>query len=321
MCAIVSKDIKVAAEWLNKHEVVAIPTETVYGLAANIYDLIAVQKIYRVKNRPLNNPLIVHVADINQAINLVQSFPDAAVRLGKKFWPGPLTMVLSKRKTVPDLVTGSQDTVAIRVPDHPLTLALLEETGYPLAAPSANPFNYISPVTAKQVDEMLGDKIPYILDGGRCGKGIESTIIGFEENRVKLLREGAISREEIEETIGESLLSNLKKEVAHPGMFMKHYSPRTRVLLTDNINEAIKKYPGNKIALLLFSSRCSLVNADQQVVLSPSGNLDEAARNLYDALHRLDASSYDIIIAERIPDIGIGRAINDRLNKAAHEKL
>lgn len=320
MCAVISKDIKGAVEWLNKNEVVAIPTETVYGLAANIYNLIAVKKIYTVKSRPFNNPLIVHVADTTQAISLVELFPDAAVRLAKKFWPGPLTMVLSKRKAVPDLVTGGHDTVAIRVPDHPLTLALLRETGYPLAAPSANPFNYISPVTAEQVDEMLGDKIPYILDGGRCGKGIESTIIGFEENRVKLLREGAISSEEIEETIGESLLSNLKKDVAHPGMFKKHYSPRTPVLLTDNINETIEQNQGKKIALLVFSQKCSLINTDQQVVLSPSGNLDEAAWNLYDTLHRLDASSYDIIIAERIPDFGIGRAINDRLNKAAHEK-
>jgi L-threonylcarbamoyladenylate synthase len=313
----IGTSVAVAARWLEKDNVVAIPTETVYGLAGNIFSEKAICQIYTVKKRPFSNPLIVHVADLSQAMTLITGMPATAQKLAEAFWPGSLTLILPKNRNVPGLVTAGQDSVAIRIPDHPLALALLKEVRFPLAAPSANPFNYISPVTATAVDEMLGEQIPYILDGGPSTRGIESTIITFEGERVQLLRPGAITEEQISEVINEPLLLKENITVAHPGMFSKHYSPRTPVMLTDDIRTTASGIMNLKIALLTFCDEYPLLHAARKIILSPARNTLEAARNLYAALYQLDKEKYDLIIAEKMPDEGMGKAINDRLMKAA----
>jgi len=304
-----------AAELLQKEEVVAIPTETVYGLAGNIYSEKAVDRIYTVKNRPRNNPLIVHVASLGAATELVQEFPLKAMKLAEAFWPGPLTLILRKNDKVPGYVTAGQDYVAIRIPAHEATLELLKLVGFPLAAPSANPANYISPVTAAAVEEMIGKKIPYILDGGHCRTGIESTIVAFEGDKCLLLRPGAITASHIAEVTGANLLDKHGATVAHPGMFKKHYAPRTKLLLAADPMEAIRANPSKQIALLRFSTK--ITGNYKQQVLSANADLEEAARNLYHSLYELDKQQYELIIAEPAPDHGLGKAINDRLAKAA----
>lgn len=294
----------------------AIPTETVYGLAACMFDEAAVQKIFTVKQRPGSNPLIVHVPDFKSLEPLVSSVPPVAMELAAACWPGPLTMIFSKSMLVPDIITGGQQTVAIRIPSHPLTLELLQELDFPLAAPSANKFNYISPVSAIAVDEMLGKEIPYILDGGDCEKGIESTIVAFKNNQVQLLRKGAITEEELTRITSVELVS-ADHDIRHPGMHQKHYSPRTPVLLTNNIRETISLLHPLRVALLSFCNPYDGYPVDRKLVLSPDGHLEEAARTLYSSLYQLDKEGYDVIVAEEFPDKGLGRAINDRLNRAS----
>jgi L-threonylcarbamoyladenylate synthase len=318
--AIIGKDSNEAARWLNKGEVVAIPTETVYGLAALIFKPEAISKVYSVKGRPVTNPLIVHVHSVEMVKALTTEFPPVAEILAKAFWPGPLTMILPKQPTVADTITAGQPAIAIRIPNHPLTLQLLSELKMPVAAPSANPFNYISPVTAQQVNQMLGEKIPYILDGGRCHKGIESTIVAYEDNQVKILRPGAISAEEIEKVLQQKVVQKNETAIAHPGMFKQHYSPVTPMVLTEVITPSLLQQYKGRVALLLLDKFSPLLSTEKQYLLSPSGNLDEAAWNLYDFLHQLDTGEYDLIIAQKMPEMGLGIAINDRLAKAAHLK-
>lgn len=309
--------IKKAVEVLQADGVVAIPTETVYGLAANIYSKKAIAKIYRIKKRPRTNPLIVHVASLEMAKELVTSFPRTARKLVSQFWPGPLTLILPKSRKVGHWLTAGGNTVGIRMPDHPLTLQLIKEAGMPLAAPSANPFTYISPVTARQVRNMLGDKVDYILDGGRCKKGIESTIVAVRSNRVTLLRTGAITEEQIEKALGRPLQKKTTRKTAYPGMFRKHYSPHTPLWLTEDVYEAMTTLSKKKVALLSFQKKYALPRKIKQLQLSRTGDMKEAAANLYDHLHRLDRGGFDYIISEKAPDEGLGKAINERLKKAA----
>ncbi|TGE15790.1 L-threonylcarbamoyladenylate synthase [Hymenobacter elongatus] len=314
---ITSKDIQKAVEILNKEELVAIPTETVYGLAGNIYSEKAIRKIFEMKNRPLFNPLIVHIHSINQLNEFISYIPKKALLLANAFWPGALTLVLKKKSHVPDLITSGKDSVAIRIPNHPVTLALLEQLNFPLAAPSANPFGCISPTKAIHVEEYFGNNIQMVLDGGNCKNGIESTIIGFPYDEPVVYRLGAISIEDIEKVVGKIEIKNKKESTPDaPGMLSKHYAPLTNTYLASNIEQFIKSFPDKKIGLLLF---CSEVNAPQiihQEILSKNGNLEEAATNLYSALHLLDKLNLDAIIAERLPDIGLGKSINDRLERA-----
>lgn len=305
-----------AAALLAAGELVAIPTETVYGLAGNAFSKKAVAKIYSVKKRPRSNPLIVHIASIEQLPLVAKKIPVAAQRLAAAFWPGPLTLVLPKKDTVAAIVTAEQNTVAVRVPDHPLTLELLNITGFPLAAPSANPFNYISPVTAKHVALQLNGLIPYILDGGRCQSGVESTIIGFEKGRPVLLRHGAIPKEVLEAHLGVKIkvAKKITGGVKQPGMFKKHYSPKTPFSLVEDMSQVNPLFRTGYISL---QHKWPYVPAKLQVQLSPTGNLAEAARNLYEALIRLDGLGLHSIVAERMPDEGLGVAMNDRLQKAA----
>ncbi len=309
-------DLETAKKLLSSGELVAIPTETVYGLAANALNADAVARIFTVKNRPEFDPLIVHVPDLDTAELYVESVPHQAYKLANLFWPGPLTMVLKKKAIIPDLVTSGLDTVGIRCPDHIITRQLLRELSFPLAAPSANPFGYVSPTRPEHVIRQLGEKIPYVLDGGPCTVGIESTILGFEDGKPVIYRLGGLTVERIEQVIGPVTIKiRAGSNPRAPGQLMSHYAPRKKVIL-GNPEELLQRYPAHCSGVLTFSRD---FNSPHQVVLSPSGNLEEAAKNLFSALRQLDTMPVDVVLAELVPDEGIGRAINDRLRRAAAE--
>ncbi|BAO75184.1 L-threonylcarbamoyladenylate synthase [Winogradskyella sp. PG-2] len=315
--SIISKDISKAVALLNTEELVAIPTETVYGLAGNIYSEKAIKAIFETKQRPFFNPLIVHVPSIDYLEKIVDSIPEKAKLLAEAFWPGPITLVLKKKNTIPDIITAGKDTVAIRIPNHPTTLELLNHLDFPLAAPSANPFNRISPTTAQHVETYFKDSIKMVLDGGACKSGIESTIIGFENDEPIIYRLGSTSIEDIESVIGNVKVKN-KKDVAPdaPGMLERHYAPKTKTILTNNLAKSLRENNGKRIGLLVFNDIMNDDNIDFKIVLSENNNLQEAAAKLYDALHQLDEQDVDIIIAEKLPDYGLGKSINDRLHRA-----
>ncbi|MDP5157759.1 MAG: L-threonylcarbamoyladenylate synthase [Flaviramulus sp.] len=315
--SIISSDISKAVNILNNEELVAIPTETVYGLAGNIFSEKAINAIFETKKRPFFNPLIVHISSVNYLENIVIDIPEKAKQLATAFWPGSLTLVLKKQPNIPDSITSGKDTVAVRVPNHTVTLKLLESLNFPLAAPSANPFGSISPTTAKHVEGYFKDNIKMILEGGSCKNGIESTIIGFENETPIVYRLGSISIEAIEAVVGKISIKN-KKEIQPdaPGMLARHYAPSTKTILTENINKAIKTYSGKKIGLILFNTSIENDSIKHIIALSKNSDLSEAASNLYNALHELDDQNLDIIIAEKLPDYGLGKSINDRLKRA-----
>jgi L-threonylcarbamoyladenylate synthase len=314
--AIISKDISLAKDFLNKGQLVAIPTETVYGLAGNALNEKAVLSIFEVKNRPSFDPLIVHTDSLEKIAALVDHIPAIVFALAKEFWPGPLTVLLPKRSSIPDLVTSGLDTVAVRIPNHPLTLELLSQLDFPLAAPSANPFGYISPTNAQHVDQQLGQKIPYILDGGECGIGIESTIIGFQSNIPTIYRLGGLAIEDVERVAGKVvLMPHSSSNPQAPGMLKSHYAPKKPFFLT-----ARKNFPSDRnqsYGYLLFNQYINGIDKNNQRILSPTGDLKEAAHHLFAYLRDLDAQPFTQIWAEYVPDIGLGRAINDRLKRAA----
>ena len=313
----ISNDIQKAVEILKLNDLIAIPTETVYGLAGNIYSEEAISKIFSMKNRPLFNPLIVHIHNMDQLRELTSHIPEKAQLLANKFWPGALTLVLKKNSQVPDLITAGKDSVAIRMPNHPVTLALLKSLSFPLAAPSANPFGCISPTKAIHVEEYFGDKLQMVLDGGDCKNGIESTIIGFENDEPILYRLGAISVEDIESVISVVKIKNNEEATPNaPGMLAKHYAPITPTYLETDVEGCVNLFPNKKIGLLLFHEKIENQNIIHQEILSHDKDLNEAATNLYAAMHRLDKFNLDIIIAERLPDTGLGKSINDRLERA-----
>lgn len=313
----VTKDIIRAKEALANNELIAIPTETVYGLAGNAYNETAIKKIFELKNRPFYNPLIVHIKSAAYIENIACDIPDIARKLAEVFWPGPLTLVLKKQEHVSDLITSGKKTVAVRVPNHPLTLALLNSLDFPLAAPSANPFGSISPTNTKHVVNYFGESLDVILEGGECEKGLESTIIGFENNLPILYRHGTIPLEEIEFITGKvGIITDNDKSPNSPGMLSRHYAPKTDTYLTNNIPELIKCFERKKIGLLVFNKKIKDNKIQHQEILSESGDYNEAARNLYAAMHRLDENKLDVILLERLPNIGLGKTINDKLNRA-----
>lgn len=319
--SIISKDIQKAVKLLNNEELVAIPTETVYGLAGNIFSEKAINSIFETKQRPHFNPLIVHIASVDELQIIVKSIPEKAKLLADAFWPGPLTLVLKKKAIIPDLITAGKDTVAVRIPNHPTTLELLKQLDFPLAAPSANPFNRISPTSAKHVEDYFGTKIKMVLDGGNCKSGIESTIIGFENEEPIIYRLGSTSIEAIENVVGKVEIKNKSTKPntdspSAPGMLARHYAPKTKTILADNLSEEILKYEDLKIGVLSFQNEVKAENISFQITLSKSGDFQEAASKLYEALHQLDAQNLDIIIAERFPDFDLGKSINDRLERA-----
>lgn len=302
---------------MNEGQLVAIPTETVYGLAANALDAQAVAAIFAAKNRPTFNPLIVHVKSLEAVVEYVTDIPDQARRLAQRYWPGPLTLLLSKKPIIPDLVTAGLPMVAVRVPSHPLTLELLQSLDFPLAAPSANPFGYISPTTAQHVVQQLGDKVSYTLDGGKCRVGIESTIVSFDSEVPKVLRLGGLRLEDIEVVIGpvETALHSSSYPLA-PGMLKSHYAPRKPLYLYEN-KELMKIRMEPATGYLFFKKNIDLDGDDNCLYLSENGDLNEAAQNLFGFLRKLDASPVREIRAELLPEIDLGRAINDRLRRAA----
>lgn len=316
--SIISKDIQKAIALLTNEELVAIPTETVYGLAGNIFSEKAIKSIFKTKKRPFFNPLIVHIAHVTILETIVSEIPEKAKLLAKTFWPGSMTLVLKKNKNIPDLITAGKDTVAVRVPNHPVTLALLQKLPFPLAAPSANPFNNISPTKPEHVELYFKNDIQMVLDGGTCKNGIESTIIGFENDEPIIYRLGALALEDIEAFVGKVSIKNKKEENPNaPGMLNKHYSPKTKTILTSNILEEIALHPKKKIGVLSFNATFKSDKTTAEIILSKTSNLREAASKLYDSLHQLDALNLDIIIAEKLPEIGLGNSINDRLQRAS----
>jgi L-threonylcarbamoyladenylate synthase len=280
---------------------------------ANAFDEAAVLKVFEAKQRPSFDPLIVHVAEREQVLLVVKEFPSGTRELMDTFWPGPLTLVLPKRTEVPDLVTSGLDTVGVRMPAHPIAQELLRALDFPLAAPSANPFGYVSPTTAQHVADQLGDRIPYILDGGPCSVGIESTIVGWEDGRWVLYRPGGISVERIEEIIGRVPMAAKNLLPAAPGMLESHYAPR-KPLHVGDVAALLRQHPKERVGVISFRVHYEAHHCE---VLSYSGDPTEAARHLFAALRALDTSDCDVMLAEVFPEEGLGRAINDRLRRAA----
>ncbi len=319
MQTITGTDINKSAELLNSGSLVAIPTETVYGLAANALNQDAVLKIFETKGRPTFNPLIVHVHDANEFLKYAVEVPELVTKLAQSFSPGPITFVLPKKNNIPDIVTGGGDTVALRVPDHPLTLKLLAQLDFPLAAPSANPFGYISPVDARHVKDQLGGKIPYILDGGQCMIGIESTVVTVLSGKVVVYRLGGVSLEDLKDVVGDvELRIHGDANPVSPGQLKSHYAP-TIPLKLGRMKDLLIEFASKKVACLTFSQNYFEENIIAESILSPGRDLHIAARNLFTALRKLDNSNAELILAERFPEYGLGLAINDRLERAAAE--
>jgi L-threonylcarbamoyladenylate synthase len=312
--ATIGNDIGHAKQFLIKGELVAIPTETVYGLAGNALDERSVLSIFETKNRPSFDPLIVHTDSLEKLDGFVYGFYGAAKELAKTFWPGPLTLLLPKRNAIPDLVTSGLDHVAVRIPNHPLTLELLSQLEFPLAAPSANPFGYISPTKASHVEAQLGERIPYILDGGECNVGIESTIVGFVDGVPTIYRLGGLSVEDIENVVGKvNVLPHSSSNPQAPGMLKSHYAPRKPFFLKSRQE---LENAGKDVAVMVFEKSLS-GSVSNQRILSPIGDVKEAAHNLFTYLRELDALEINEIWAENVPAEGLGLAINDRLRRAA----
>jgi len=308
--------IRQAAEIIKRGGIVAFPTETVYGLGADAFNPLAVARIFEVKKRPHFDPLIVHVSDPGDLDRLVTEIPTNVKKLTDRFWPGPLSIVLLKREEVPDIVTAGLPTVALRMPKHKMALSLIELAGCPIAAPSANLFGHLSPTTAEAVREQLDDQIDFILDGGPCEVGVESTIVSFSERRPKLLRPGGVTLEEIESTIGSVEISlDEENRPSAPGMLPRHYAPRTPILINWR-KQDLDSYKGKKIGLLAFQKPDPFLQFDHIEVLSKTGDLREAAANLFAAMRRLDSLNLDLILTKTVPEIGLGRAIMDRLRRA-----
>jgi L-threonylcarbamoyladenylate synthase len=315
--AIINSDINQAKIFLEQGNVIGIPTETVYGLAGNAFDIEAVTKIFEVKNRPTFDPLIVHTNSVERLKDFVQYLPEKALLLAQKFMPGPLTLLLPKHESIPDLVTSGLDSVAVRIPNHALTLELLANLDFPLAAPSANPFGYISPTSAQHVEQQLGEKIPFILDGGECQIGIESTIIGFENEEVIVFRKGGLAIEDIEKIVGKVIVNtHSSSNPKAPGMLKSHYSPKKDLLIFDKkiFDKEIKK---EQIGYLAFQEYNINLPKNNQLILSEAGSYKEAAKNLFAFMRQLDAMEIEKIYVELLPEIDLGRAINDRLRRAA----
>jgi L-threonylcarbamoyladenylate synthase len=274
-------------------------------------------KVFEAKERPFFDPLIIHISASDDLLKYVEEVPDIAYRLIARFWPGPMTLILPKKNIIPDLVTAGQDTVGIRMPDHVLTQRLLSILDFPLAAPSANPFGYISPTTAGHVFDQLGQKIPYILDGGPCSIGLESTIIGFDGEVPVIYRLGGIALEDIEAVTGPIKTElNKSSNPTAPGQLSSHYAPRIPMVI-GNIDQLLSQYNHKQIGIISFRKPYLGNNILKTWILSDNGDLNEAAMHLFKALREADQSGVELILAEKFPDHGLGRAINDRLQRAS----
>ena len=314
------ENLSKAAAHIQNGELVSFATETVYGLGANALSAAACEKIFAAKERPHYDPLIVHIHSLDQLKKITAEIPPLALKVAEKFWPGPLTMVLKKASCIPDLITANLDTVATRMPAHPVAKALLKAADRPIAAPSANPFGYLSPTTAAHVEEQLGEKIPMILDGGDCECGVESTIVDFSGDTPQLLRHGGIPREEIEEVCGPVLLGKavLERPLA-PGQLVSHYAPKTPLVILKN-GEVPQLEENQKIGVLIHDEKEIPFSYEMAEVIAHNDDLKEAAHNLFAGLHRLDDADLDVIYVYEFPESGLGCAIMDRLRKAAAKR-
>jgi L-threonylcarbamoyladenylate synthase len=314
----IADNTQLAKSILEMDGVIGFPTETVYGLAGNAFSEKAIFSIFDLKKRPLNNPLIVHIGSIHQLEGIVREIPPKAIKLINQFWPGPLTLLLKKSAKISDLVTAGQDTVAVRIPNHTLALDLLNSIDFPLVAPSANPYQSISPTAPEHVESYFGNEIPLILDGGPCNKGLESTIVGFEGDQVIVYRLGALTLEDLESCVGTiEEKTNNHQQVKSPGMAKKHYSPKTPLLFSSFIRIDVQKYVSKKIAVVCFDDLYDLESNEWLKSYSFHGDLQNASANLYGLLHDLDSQNYDLIIIEKFPDLGLGKTLNDRLERAS----
>lgn len=310
-----------AAEMLRRGQLVAFPTETVYGLGADATNSDSVAGIFESKQRPEFDPLIVHVADIAAAEQIVADFPEVARKLAAEFWPGPLTLVLPKRPHISDLVTAGLPGVGLRIPKHPLAIELLQAVGRPVVAPSANPFGGVSPTTAGHVVDGLGGRIDGVLDGGPCDVGLESTVVSLMTDQPMLLRPGGLPIEDIEAVIGtvQRAVSDPSQDNAAqpaPGMLSRHYAPAT-MLRVIPIDDAAATIEGKRCGLLTHGEHPFPQGFEQIEQLSDTGDLRTCAANFFAALRSLDSANLDVIIARSFPATGLGIALNDRLRRAA----
>ena len=315
----IGKDINKSVYYLENNQIVVLPTETVYGMGANALNKEAVKTIFKIKKRPSFDPLICHTYSIKKIKKYVIDFPKKAKKLAKYFWPGPLTILFNKKKIIPNITTSNLDSVGFRIPNNKLTLKVLEKINFPIAAPSANPFGYISPTSPTHITKKFSSDIAYILDGGNCSIGIESTIIGFENNKSVVYRVGGISIEELEKIIGK--VEIIKKDPVLPktsGMLENHYSPSKKMII-GKIEDMIKKYENKKIGILSYNKYFDNLDKKNQIILSKKKDLNEASKNFYNSLHILDNMNIDLILTSLIPNKGIGRSINDRIIKASEK--
>lgn len=307
-------EIKLAAKYIQEGKVVAFPTETVYGLGANALNPIAVTKIFELKKRPTFDPLIVHISDISEIQKLTSSNDERVYKLAKKFWPGPLTIILPKSKIVPDIVTSGLSTVGIRIPNNEIALDLIRYSKCPIAAPSANKFGKTSPTSAQHVKKQLPN-VDYILDGGRTKVGIESTIIKLNDKGFEILRNGIITKEEIESIIPYHSETNTKDSITAPGMLKSHYSPDKPLYILGETNIRIRR---EEAGLLSFTQK-DIEGYKEVIVLSPNQDLKEYAVNLFASIHKMEETDVKFIVVEPVPEKGIGIAIMDRLRKASYK--
>ena len=313
----IGKNIDFAKDKLDKGGLVAIPTETVYGLGGNALNLESVDKIFNLKNRPSNDPLICHTNSISKIEKYVNEIPDVAYKLAEKFWPGPLTLIFEKKEIIPNKTTSNLKTVGFRIPNKEITLDLLKNLDYPISAPSANKFGYISPTRTEHIFKNFSKGIDYVLDGVACELGIESTIIGFENKNTIVYRLGSLVVEDVEKCIGDiTIYSN---EESFPGSFKSHYSPSKKLYLGD-IKMLTYKFRDKRIGVLCFDKYYDFIKEKNQILLSKNSSLFEASKNLYSSLYKLDnMKNIDIILSSLVEDTLIGRTINNRLIKSAED--
>ncbi len=313
--------IEAAATALAQGKLVGIPTETVYGLAANAFDEQAVNAVFVAKNRPHFDPLIVHLKSPEQVEQFCTAIPSIVWTLIEAFWPGPLTLLLPKKPCISDLITAGLPRVAVRMPRHSVAHTLLQQLDFPLVAPSANPFGYISPTTPQHVLDQLGDCIAGVIDGGPCEIGLESTILGIEASHAVIYREGGVSRETLAACLGDcplQLSSAESKTVIHaPGQLTSHYAP-TKPVYFDALARCLRHFNAQSLGTICFREPVPSLPLTYQFVLSPTGDLGTAAQQLFRGLRELDRLPVQAIYAEKFPEVGLGRAINDRLRRASH---
>ncbi|MBB6480941.1 L-threonylcarbamoyladenylate synthase [Spirochaeta isovalerica] len=311
------ENIEKAARVILDGRLVSFPTETVYGLGGNSLDPKAVARIFEAKARPSFDPLITHIAELEMLDRIADVKSSRTFDIIERFWPGSLTLIVPKRDIIPDIVTSGLDTMAVRMPDHPTALELIRLSSGAVAAPSANPFGYLSPTTAAHVDELLGDKIEMVLEGGTCRIGVESTVLDVTGERPIVLRPGGIALETIRELIPDVGIFNRETtSPTAPGQLKMHYSPTRPLHIVDSVNLVSER---ERCGALLFKDGPDVSGFSAVEILSPEGDPVEAAARLFVALHNLDRAGIDRIYAEKIPEEGLGRAVMDRIYKASEK--